>query len=90
MALYIKVLGPGCVNCQRVEQQAVAALEALVAEDPALEATIQHVTERSEIMKYPIMYTPGLVVNERLVCAGRIPAVDEVTGWLREAIGQSK
>ena len=90
MTLNIKVLGPGCINCQRVEQQAVAALETLAAEDPSLEVTIQHVTERSEIMKYPIMYTPGLVVNERLACAGRIPAVDEVTGWLREAIGQNK
>jgi small redox-active disulfide protein 2 len=85
MALSIKVLGPGCANCQRVEQQAVAALEALAEEDPSLEATVQHVTDRQEIVEYPIMFTPGLVINERLVCAGRIPTTDEVIGWLREA-----
>jgi hypothetical protein len=86
MALSIKVLGPGCANCQRVEQQAVAALEALAEEDPTLEATVQHVTDHEDIMKYPIMFTPGLVINEQLVCAGRIPAVNEVVGWMREAV----
>lgn len=89
MALTIKVLGPGCANCQRVEQQAVAALEALAAEDSSLEATVQHVTDFTDIMKYPILATPGLVVNERLVCAGRIPAVEEVIDWMREALDQT-
>jgi small redox-active disulfide protein 2 len=90
VVLNIKVLGPGCANCQRVEQQAVAALEALAVEDPSLEAIVQHVTDYEEIMKYPIMFTPGLVVNEQLVCAGRIPTVDEVIGWLREALDETK
>lgn len=85
MVLNIKVLGPGCVNCYRVEQQAVAALEALAEEDPSLEATIQHVTDYGEIMKYPIMFTPGLVINEQLVCAGRIPSEDEIRQWLTSA-----
>lgn len=88
MVLNVKVLGPGCINCLRVEEQAVAALGALSEGDPSLEATIQHVTEWDEIMKYPILSTPGLVVNERLVCAGRIPAVDEVVGWLRKALDE--
>ena len=85
MALTIKVLGPGCVNCYRVEERAVDALEAL-EENPSLEATIQHVTDLDEIMEYPIMFTPGLVINEKLVCAGRIPTVEEVIGWMREAL----
>jgi len=84
--LNVKVLGSGCKKCNQVEQQAVAALEALAEEDPSLEATIQHVTDYGEIIKYPIMFTPALVVNERVVCAGRIPMVEEVTGWLREAL----
>ena len=90
MVLNIKVLGPGCVNCYRVEQQAVAALEALAEENPSLEATIQHVTEHSEIMKYPIMFTPGLVINEKLVCAGRIPSEAEVRQWLISAMAETE
>jgi hypothetical protein len=88
--LNIKVLGPGCANCQRVEQVAGAALEGLAKEIPDLEATIQHVGEQVEIKKYPILATPGLVINENLVCAGRIPKVEEVVGWLREALGSAK
>ena len=88
MVLNVKVLGPGCWNCQQVEQQAVAALEAMEEENPSLEATIQHVTERDEIMKYPIMSTPGLVINEKLVCAGRIPSQAEVRQWLTSAVAE--
>jgi hypothetical protein len=36
-------------------------------------------------MKYPIMFTPGLVINEQLVCAGRIPSEDEIRQWLTSA-----
>jgi small redox-active disulfide protein 2 len=90
MALNIKVLGPGCMNCQRVEQNAVRALEALTAKNPGLEATIQHVTDYTEIRQYPILATPGLVIDEKLVCGGRIPAVEEVIGWLEEATNSTK
>lgn len=84
--LNIKVLGPGCANCQRVERRAAEALEALAQENPSLEATIQHVRDYDDIMAYPIVTTPGLVVDEQVVCSGRVPSVDEVVGWLREAL----
>jgi small redox-active disulfide protein 2 len=83
--IHIKVLGSGCPNCRRVEQRAVAALEALAEQDPALEATIQHVTDLAEITRYPILSTPALVINERVVCSGRIPRQEEVVAWLKEA-----
>ncbi len=83
--LNIKVLGAGCEACNWVEQQTIAALETLAEEDPSLEATIQHVEDYHEIMKYSVMFTPALVVNEKVVCAGRIPTVEEIVGWLREA-----
>lgn len=91
MTLKIKILGPGCANCHRVEESAVEALEILSEENPSLQATVHHVTDFNEIVEYDILGTPGLVVNEKVVCAGRIPRVAEVVNWLQEAVeGQAK
>ncbi len=88
--LTLKVLGPGCRNCQVLAQKATEALESLAETQPeTYEATILKVTETQDIMKYPIMYTPGLVINEKLVSAGRIPTTDEIKGWLVEAATQA-
>lgn len=85
--LAIKILGSGCKNCQILAQKATEALEVLAKTQPDdFEAAILKVTEHDDIMKYPIMYTPGLVINEKLVSAGRIPTIDEIKGWLAEAV----
>lgn len=81
----IKVLGPGCVNCQKVEQIARAAVLDLGAE-----AEFEKVTNFDGITKYPIMVTPGLVINEELVCAGRIPSIKEVISWVKEALAKEE
>lgn len=85
--LTIKVLGPGCYNCEMLAQKAADALEAVAESQPEdFEAAIVKVTQTEEFMKYGLLYTPGLVVNEKLVSAGRIPEVNEITGWLQEAL----
>lgn len=76
--LNIKVLGSGCSNCKRLEANARKAVEML-----GIEAEIIKVTEYAEIHKYPILATPGLVINEKLVSAGRIPDEVEITTWLK-------
>ena len=73
----VKVLGPGCANCKRLEQ-----IVRKVAGERALDAQIEKVTDYAEIMSWPILSTPGLVVNETLVASGRIPSEAEVTAWL--------
>ena len=78
--LNIKILGSGCANCKRLE-----ATARKVAEQLNLEADFEKVTEMQEIMKYPILSTPGLVVNEKLVSSGRIPTETEIAGWLQQA-----
>ena len=79
--LTIKVLGSGCANCKRVEQ-----IVHKVVEEMALQAEIIKVTEYPEIMKYNVMSTPGLVINEKIVSTGRIPTPAEVTAWLTSAL----
>jgi hypothetical protein len=84
--LAIKILGPGCFNCLAVEEAVVLRLEQLSERYPDLEITLQHVQDPVEIRQYPIFATPGLVINEKVICAGRIPSVDEVLKWLTASI----
>ena len=79
--LTVKVLGSGCENCKKVE-----ATTRKVIATMGLQAEVVKVTDWAEIKKYPILGTPGLVVNEKLVCAGRIPSEAEVTTWLADAL----
>ncbi len=78
--LKIKVLGAGCANCKKVEVVTRQALTYM-----SLQAEIIKVTDHAEIMNYPILSTPGLVINEKLVCSGRIPSQTELTTWLADA-----
>lgn len=76
----IKVLGTGCPKCKRLEQIAREAIA-----EVGVEATILHVTDINAIMAYPIMSTPGLVINEVLKCSGRLPRKEEVVAWIKKA-----
>jgi small redox-active disulfide protein 2 len=78
--LVVKVLGSGCENCHEVEAVAKSAIASM-----GFQAQVEKVTDWVEIKKYPILATPGLVINEKLVCAGRIPSQAEVTTWLVNA-----
>ncbi len=75
--LTIKVLGSGCANCKKVE-----AIARQAADMKGLQAEFIKVTDYDKIMEYNIMSTPGLVINEKLVCSGRIPSPAEVAEWL--------
>ena len=79
--LSIKVLGPGCENCKKVEAAARQAIASL-----SIDARVEKVTDPAAIKQYPILATPGLVINEKLVCAGRIPSPSEVVTWLANAL----
>jgi small redox-active disulfide protein 2 len=79
--LSIKVLGPGCANCEKVEAAAKKAVANM-----GVEAEITKVTDYSEIMSYNVLSTPGLVINEKLVSAGRIPSDAEVMTWVANAL----
>ena len=80
--LNIKILGPGCANCSKLEQITRKAVSEM-----GFEADINKVTDYGEIMSYPIISTPGLVINGDVVCSGRVPTQTEVTTWLVNAEG---
>lgn len=75
--MHIKVLGPGCANCQRLEERTKEA-----AADLGIEATIEKVTDMAEIVSYGVMKTPGLVIDDRLVMSGRVPTVAQIAEFL--------
>ena len=78
--LTIKVLGIGCPNCKKLEAIAQQAINMI-----GVQAEIVKVTDYAEMMEYDILSTPALVVNEKVVSAGRIPSPAEVSTWLADA-----
>ncbi len=78
--LTIKILGPGCENCQKLNSLAHEAAESM-----GLQAEFIKVTDRDDIRRYNILSTPGLVINEKVVSAGRIPSVAEISTWIADA-----
>jgi small redox-active disulfide protein 2 len=77
----IKVLGPGCANCKRLEQITRKVVGFL-----AVDANIEKVTDYREIAELGVMSTPGLIVNSKVVSSGRIPSQTEITDWIINAL----
>jgi hypothetical protein len=90
--LNIKILGPGCANCYILEGLAIAAVQFLHHQKPALfenvQVTLEHLSEEKDFRKYRVLRTPGLVVNEELVAAGRLPNVIEIMETFEEILMQ--
>lgn len=76
----IKVLGPGCKNCQNLEKVTRTALD-----DLGLHADIDKVSDYAAIAGYGVMQTPGLVVDEEVLLSGRVPSVAEIRELLSTA-----
>ena len=77
----IKVLGPGCAKCQSLEKtvkEVVASLK--------LDITVEEVKDMKQIMRYPILMTPGLVINEKVVMSGKVPSKAEVERLILSAL----
>jgi len=73
----IKILGTGCPKCKTLEE-----ITRKVVKENGIVANITKVEDIVEIMKFNIMTTPALVVNEKVVSKGRIPSVDEIKKFL--------
>ena len=73
----VKILGPGCANCRKLEAVAREA-----AAGAGVEAEFVKVSDMKAIMAYDVLSTPGLVIDEKLVSSGRIPTQAEIQSWL--------
>lgn len=73
----VQVLGPGCPKCQQVATNVAQAAKAV-----GVQVEVEKVSKPMDIARYGVMFTPGLAVEGEVVCAGRVPSVEEIKGWL--------
>ena len=71
--MIVKILGSGCANCHKLEENTRTALA-----DLGLTAEVEHVTDVGQIAGYGVMRTPGLVVDEEVIVSGRVPTAAQV------------
>lgn len=80
--MVIKVLGTGCKNCIKLEENVKEALK-----DLNLSAEVEKVQDINDILDYGVMKTPGLVVNEKVKVMGRVTSVEEIKKILEQEQG---
>lgn len=74
----IKVLGSGCAKCKKLENATIEAVSEI-----GLDAKVEKVEDIVEIMKFGVMSTPALVVDNKVVVSGRVPKVNEIKELLK-------
>lgn len=79
----IKILGPGCARCHKLGKTVREVVDEL-----KLNATVEDVEDITKMLKYPILITPGLVIDEKLVCSGRVPGKAEITTFITTALAK--
>ncbi|MFP3912742.1 MAG: thioredoxin family protein [Desulfobacteraceae bacterium] len=80
--LEVKVLGPGCSQCDRLEQELMAVMS-----ENGMAADVEHVRDVKEIGRYGVMGTPALIVNGQVKSVGKVPPRNKLKQWLQEAQG---
>jgi small redox-active disulfide protein 2 len=81
----VKVLGTGCPKCRKLYAEAEKAIASA-----GVAAALEKVEKIDEIMKYGVMLTPALVVDEEVKVSGRIPGVAEMVTWLTTAAAKER
>ncbi len=81
----IKVLGPGCAKCQQLEKTVKEVVKEL-----GIDATVEEVKDVKEFVKYKVLMTPGLVINEQAVSSGKLLSKAEVTQLIINALAKEE
>ena len=77
----IKVLGSGCANCKKVLENVKSVISEL-----SLDVNVLYITDYVEIVKTGLMKTPGLMVDDTIVSAGRVPTLEETKQIIQKFI----
>jgi hypothetical protein len=78
--LEVKILGPGCPNCEKLEQMVFRVMA-----NSNMAGDVEHVRDLAEIANYGLVPTPALVINGKIRSSGRLPQERQILQWLREA-----
>lgn len=81
----IKILGPGCARCHQLEKTTREVVKEL-----GIDPSIEEVKDINEIIAYHILTTPGLVLNDELVCSGRVPSKAEISQFITTALNKGE
>ncbi len=79
----IKVLGPGCAKCHSLDK-----LVREVVKELDINAEVEYIQDIVKILEYPILITPGLVINEEVVCSGSVPSKEDIIKYITTALNK--
>ncbi len=74
----VKVLGPGCAQCDRLEKEIIQIMSEL-----KLQADIEHVRDIKEIASYGVLGSPALIINGQVKAVGSVPPRHKIMAWLK-------
>lgn len=79
--LEVKILGPGCINCEKLEQMVYKVMS-----EAKILGNVEHVRDANEIASFGFIAVPGLVINGKVKSSGRLPQERQILQWLKEAV----
>ena len=79
----IKILGTGCAKCNALEKTVTDVVQQM-----QIGADIEKVKDMKQILEYPILTTPGLVIDGQVVSYGRVPGKEEIEKMIKDAMGK--
>lgn len=77
----VKILGTGCSNCQKLEENVIASIE-----EAKLDLIVQYVEDMAEIASYGVMSTPALVLDDKVLSYGKVLSKEAIISLLKENI----
>ena len=81
----IKVVGPGCAKCEKVEKTVKEVLDEM-----NIDAKVEKITDINEMQKHKIMVTPGLIINGEIKASGSVPSKEKITNMITTALANEK